>query len=259
MHDNRFRQTFKSCKGQVSSVPAGEPLISVIIPTLNEKSNIRELLAGLPPELDLEIILADGGSADDTLAEAGCFPHVKILAGPPGRGLQMNTGALASRGELLVFLHADTRLGPAHLETLRRLVHDSAFQAGAFRFALTPSLPPLRFIAWGVNARCRLFALPYGDQALTVRRGLFFQVGGYAHRRPEDLDLVIRLKKYTRLRMLDPPAATSSRRWLEQGCLRTTLRNYLFLARHLAERTFTRGWPEMGDMKRVGGGGGQGL
>lgn len=258
MHNNQFRPVCISSWDSACRAQLREPCISIIIPTLNERGNIGELLAGLPTGPDLEIILVDGGSDDDTLAIAGRFPHVKTLAGAPGRGLQMNTGALASRGELLVFLHADTRLGGEHLATLRRLVHDSAFQAGAFRFALQPELQALKFIAWGVNARCRLFGLPYGDQALTVRRDLFFRVGGYVHRRPEDLDLVIRLKKSTRLRLLEPPTATSARRWLEQGHLRTTLRNYLFLARHLAERTFTRGWPEVGDIKKVGGGGEQG-
>jgi rSAM/selenodomain-associated transferase 2 len=223
---------------------------------LNEGANIGELLPRLPPEPDLEIILVDGGSTDDTLAIAGRFPQVSLLASPPGRGLQMNTGALASRGELLVFLHADTWLGPEHLASLRRVIQEPVFQAGAFRFALTPALPALRGIAWGVNLRCRLFGLPYGDQALTVRRNLFFRVRGYAHGRPEDLDLVIRLKKFTRLRLLEPPVATSARRWLEQGYLRTTLRNYLFLGRHLVERTFTRRWPEQGDLKEMGGGGG---
>jgi rSAM/selenodomain-associated transferase 2 len=259
MHDNQFCPAFKPCRGSAYRALGGKPFISVIIPTLNERATVGELLAGLPPGPDLEIILVDGGSADGTLEIAGRFPHVKTLESPPGRGRQMNAGVLASWGELLVFLHADTHLGPEHLDTLRRLIHDPVFQAGAFRFALAPPLPALRFIARGVNARCRVFGLPYGDQALTVRRELFFRVGGYTHRRPEDLDLVIRLKKYTRLRLLEPPAATSARRWLEHGHLRTTLRNYLFLARHLGERTFTRGWPEVGDIKKVGGGGDQGF
>jgi hypothetical protein len=77
----------------------------------------------------------------------------------------MNTGALASRGELLVFLHADTRLTAAHLETLRRLAPAPDFAAGAFAFRLTPDIAALRVIAWGVNRRCQLFGLPYGDAA----------------------------------------------------------------------------------------------
>jgi rSAM/selenodomain-associated transferase 2 len=231
------------------------PLVSIIIPTLNEAANLGVLLAGLPPAPDVEIILVDGGSADDTLKNAARFPHVQALAGLRGRGVQMNTGAAASRGELLVFLHADTRLGAAHLETLRRAALAPDFAAGAFAFRLLPEAPALRFIAWATNWRCRLFGLPYGDQALTVRRGLFFRLGGYAHRRPEDLDLVLRLKRHTRLRLLKPPVATSGRRWLTAGYFKTTMGNWLFLTRHLLERLFTRRWPEVGEMEKVGGDG----
>jgi rSAM/selenodomain-associated transferase 2 len=200
----------------------------------------------LPEASDVEIILADGGSTDDTLKVAARFPHVQILTSPRGRGFQMNAGALASRGELLVFLHADTRIGPAHLDTLRGLAIDPKFAAGAFVFSLTPDLPALRIIAWGVNRRCRLLGLPYGDQALTVRRSLFFQLGGYAHRRPEDLDFVLRLKRQSHLRLLEPPITTSGRRWLQEGYVKSTIKNWLFLVRHLMERTLTRRWPDRG-------------
>ncbi|MBW1992625.1 MAG: glycosyltransferase, partial [Deltaproteobacteria bacterium] len=202
--------------------------------------------------------VADGGSTDGTPEVAARFPRVQVLSCARGRGRQMNAGALASRGELLVFLHADTRLGSDHLDTLRRLVREPQFAAGAFVFSLYPELPVFRVIAWGVNLRGRLLGLPYGDQALTVRRSLFLELGGYAHRRPEDLDLVLRLRRHTRLRLVKPPVATSGRRWLAEGYVRTTLKNWLFLACHLLERTFTRRWPERGELEEVGGGGGQG-
>jgi rSAM/selenodomain-associated transferase 2 len=248
----------KFCGGAACAAIDSPPLISIIIPALNERENLEELLSGLPAAPDVEILLVDGGSADDTLDAAARHPGVQILGSPPGRGLQMNSGALASRGELLVFLHADTRMGAVHLETLRREAADPSFSAGAFAFSLTPDLPALRFIARGVNLRCRVLGLPYGDQALTVRRDLFFWLGGYVHRRPEDLDLVLRLRNYARLRLLEPPITTSGRRWLERGYFMTTICNWLFLARHLAERTLTRRWPEKGEMERVGGGGSQG-
>jgi GT2 family glycosyltransferase len=160
----------------------------------------------------------------------------------------MNTGARAAQGEILAFLHADTRLGPDHLAALRRVAVDPAFAAGAFELNLIPPWPALQFIAWGANRRSRLWGLPYGDQVLSLRRRLFGALGGFSHRRPEDLDLVLRLRRHTRLRLLTPPVASSGRRWLEQGYFRTTRRHWLFLARHLAERVLTRRWPEQGDL-----------
>ena len=164
----------------------------------------------------MEIILVDGGSVDATRAIAARFPHVRLITAPRGRGSQMNAGARLARGELLVFLHIDTEFTPVHLATLRQATRDPEVKAGAFFLRLTPPTPFLRFIAWGANWRCRLLGLPYGDQAIFVRRALFFGLGGFAHRRPEDLDLVIRLRRLTRLAPLDaagdqlrPPLATT--------------------------------------------------
>ena len=88
-----------------------------------------------------------------------------------------------------------------------------------------------------------------------IRRGLFFSMGGFSHRRPEDLDLVLRLKNRARLRLLGPPVSSSGRRWLEGGYWHTTIKNWLYLARHLAERLLTDRWPEKGDLVDCGGGG----
>jgi len=160
----------------------------------------------------------------------------------------MNAGARAARGRLLAFLHADTRLGPDHLAVLRQAAADPNFLAGAFELSLMPPVPALQLIAWWANWRSRLFALPYGDQVLTVRRDLFYALGGFAHRRPEDLDLALRLRRHTRLRLLGPPVASSGRRWLAEGYLATTRRHWLTLARHLAERLLTNRWPALGDL-----------
>jgi hypothetical protein len=154
----------------------------------------------------------------------------------------------------LVFLHIDTGLTPVHLAALRQAARDPEVKAGAFYLRLTPPTPFLRFIAWGANWRCRLFGLPYGDQVIFVRRALFFALGGYAHRRPEDLDLVLRLRCHTRLRLLSPPVTSSARRWQQHGNFKTTGCHWLYLARHLGERLFTRRWPRLGEL-RIGGGG----
>ncbi len=231
------------------------PTISIIIPALNEAENLGETLAGLPRDPEMEVILVDGGSTDHTLAVAAHFPAVKVLTAPRGRGRQMNAGALASGGDLLAFLHADTRLTAEHLRVLRTAAADPEFSAGAFELELTPPLPALRFIAWGANRRVRFLGLPYGDQVLIVRRSLFWELGGFAHRDLEDLDLVLRLKNRTRLKLLRPPVCSSGRRWLEGGYWRTTFINWLTLARHLAERALTSRWPEKGDLCDCGGGG----
>ncbi len=230
------------------------PVISIILPVLNEAGLLAETLAGLPAAPDLEIILVDGGSVDGTWDLTGRWPHVRCLRAPRGRGCQMNAGARIARGQLLAFLHADTRLEPAHLAALRRAAADPTFAAGAFELSLLPPRPALRFIAWGANWRSRLCGLPYGDQVLTLRRDLFYALGGFAHRRPEDLDLALRLRRYTRLRLLSPPVASSGRRWLAQGYLATTRRHWLTLAQHLAERAFTKRWPARGDIKNSGRG-----
>jgi len=234
----------KSLPQEVPGITAPpRPLVfSIILPVYNEAGVLGQTLAGLPEAGDVEIIVVDGGSADRTREVAAGFPRARLLTGARGRGSQMNLGARAARGRFLVFLHADTLLGPEHLAALHRAAADPAFAAGAFELKLTPPLPALDFIAWGANRRSRLLGLPYGDQVLILRRDLFAKLGGFRRERPEDLDLVIRARRYARLRILTPPAASSGRKWLEQGYFRTTMRNWLFFTRHLAERLFTRRW-----------------
>ncbi len=235
-----------------SAKPAPKPVISLILPVVNEAPILAGALSRLPLTPDLEILLVDGGSTDATREVAAAFPHVRWLIAPQGRGAQMNAGARVARGDIFVFLHIDTVLTPDHIAALRRAARDPQVGAGAFELRLDPPTPFLRLIAWGANWRCRLFRLPYGDQAIFVRRDLFGALGGYSHRRPEDLDLVIRLRRLTRLRLLTPPVSSSGRRWLKHGNLKTSGHHWLYLARHLAERLFTRRWPSMGEL-RVGG------
>jgi len=233
--------------------PSPKPLISIILPILNEAPILSEVLSHLPRSPEVEIILVDGGSTDASRKVAARFPHDRLLTAPRGRGSQMNAGARVARGDLLVFLHADTSLAPAHVAALCQAAGDPRVGAGAFALRLIPPTPFLRFITWGANWRTRLFRLPYGDQAIFVRRDLFFSLGGFAHRRPEDLDLVIRLRPRTRLRLLAPPVHTSGRQWRQHGNLRTTASHWLGLIRHLAERLLTRRWPPLGEL-RIGGG-----
>ena len=159
---------------------AQKPVISFILPVLNEAPILAGALSRLPRTPDLEILLVDGGSTDATREVAAGFPHVRWLTAARGRGAQMNAGARVARGDFFIFLHIDTVLTTDHLAALRQAALDPRVGAGAFELRLTPPTPFLRFIAWGANWRCRLFRLPYGDQALFVRRDLFFALGGYS-------------------------------------------------------------------------------
>jgi rSAM/selenodomain-associated transferase 2 len=228
--------------------PLRKPDISIILPVLNEADLLPDVLSRLPQSPDLEIILVDGGSTDATRAEACRFPHVRWLSAHRGRGAQMNAGARLAQGDLLVFLHIDTWLTPAHLAALRSAALNPGIKAGAFYLRLTPSTPFLKFISWGANWRSCLFHLPYGDQVIFVRRALFFALGGFVHERPEDLDLVFRLRRLTRFCLLTPPVTSSGRRWVQHGNLKTTGYHLLCLVRYLAERLFIRRWPARGDL-----------
>jgi rSAM/selenodomain-associated transferase 2 len=223
-----------------------QPVISLILPVLNEAPILAEALSSLPRAPDLEIILVDGGSTDATREVAAGFPHIHWVSAPRGRGGQMNAGARVARGDFFLFLHIDTVLTTDHLAALRQAAGDPRVGAGAFELRLTPPTPFLRFIAWGANWRSRLFRLPYGDQAIFVRRDLFLALGGFSHRHPEDLDLVLRLWRLTRVHILTPPISSSGRRWLQHGNLRTSGYHWAFLIRHLAERLLTRRWGRMG-------------
>ena len=142
----------------------------------------------------------------------------------------MNLGAAHARGDILLFLHADTLLPAGGLEAIRAAMRSPHTVGGAFRLAFVPATPALRVIAWGANIRTRLGRLPYGDQALFVRRALFEELGGYADV-PflEDVKLVQALRK--RLSGLVPHAVqTSGRRWQRDGVLYTTVRNNILMA-----------------------------
>jgi len=228
--------------------PGPTPAFSIIVPVYNEAGVLGKTLAALPQAADLEIIVVDGGSTDASREEAKSFPKARLLQAPKSRGAQMNAGARAARGQFLVFLHADTLLETAPLAAMRRAAADPAFAAGAFEILFDPLLPAFKFISWGANLRSRIFGFPYGDQVLILRRDLFNFLGGFSCRRPEDLDLMLRLRRHLRVRIFTPPVVTSSRKWLEQGYFETTIKNWLFVVYHLAERTFTRRWRAKGEL-----------
>jgi len=204
--------------------------ISVIVPTLNEQAQLLATLSHVSLASGDELIVVDGGSTDATVALARQFTPA-VLSSPPGRARQMNAGARLAQGDILLFLHADTRLPGDGLDAIRTVMQRSEIVGGAFRLAFFPASPALRVIAWGTNLRARLGRLPYGDQALFVRRRLFAALGGYADV-PflEDVKLVQTLRRHGKLALLSQAVYTSGRRWLHNGVLYTTVRNNMLMA-----------------------------
>jgi rSAM/selenodomain-associated transferase 2 len=202
-------------------------MISVVIPTLNEADSLPALLSDLRRVVvPLEIIVADGGSTDGTLA-AACAADVRAVAAQRGRAAQMNAGARAAAGRWLLFLHADTRLpSRARRALLTAMVDEPELEAAVFGFAI--DLPPgwKRFIEMGQALRQALYGLPYGDQGLLVRRELFEGVGGFPDvPLLEDVAALRALRRRARVRTLPGAVLTSGRRYLRDGVVRTWLRN----------------------------------
>lgn len=186
---------------------------SIIIPALNEQEGIKNCLSALQPYRDqAEIILVDGGSLDNTLAIASPLVD-KVLTGAKGRARQMNVGAKAATGDLLIFLHSDTYL-PDHALTL---INDSAVW-GRFDIRLTGSHWLLPLISQLMNWRSRLTGIATGDQAIFVKKAMFDAVNGYADiALMEDIDLSRRLKKITPPLCLSAKVQSSARRWQTFG------------------------------------------
>ena len=194
-------------------------MLSIVIPTLNAQRELMATLdcvaaAGMPKE----VIVADGGSTDDTLeiaAEAGA----RVVAAGRGRGLQLVAGARAAVGDWLLFLHADTRPQPGWGHAVDVFLRDAAnrYRAGYFRFALNDPSPKARRLEALVDWRCRFLALPYGDQGLLISREFHDFIGGF---RPiplmEDVDLVGRIGR-RRLAQLPIAAVTSAERYKKDG------------------------------------------
>ncbi|MYL82522.1 glycosyltransferase [Desulfovibrio aerotolerans] len=209
-----------------------QPFFSVVVPVLGEAGRINALVDNVRTAgygLPLEIIVVDGDPAGTTI-RAIDRPGVTGLTAPPGRGRQQNAGAAAASGEALLFLHADTRLPAGAFQAAAALLEDRA-ELGAFSLAIRASQPLLRLIAAGATWRSRFFSLPYGDQALFMRRDLFEALGGFADIPVmEDVELVRALRRAGgRVAILPSCVVTSARRWQAGGILRTTLRNLLLL------------------------------
>jgi rSAM/selenodomain-associated transferase 2 len=177
------------------------------------------------------VLVAATAEEDAALAPLrAAHPEVVWIVAPRGRATQMNAAAAASTGDWILFLHADTRLPSAWRQAIAS-AEAHAVVAGCFRFALDAPGLAARAIAVGVRVRVALFALPYGDQALFVRRDVFRALGGYtALPIMEDVDLVRRLKAHGGMLRSPLRAITSARRWQRDGWLRRTMLNVVLIA-----------------------------
>jgi rSAM/selenodomain-associated transferase 2 len=200
-------------------------LLSVIIPVYRDADALARTLANTDfsgTELIVSSVSGDDSVAPVRLAHA----HVAWIEARRGRAAQMNAGAAMAAGEWLVFLHADTCLPHGWKGAIEQASRDSRVNAGCFRFALDSKSTKARILEIGVRVRVALFGLPYGDQALFVRRDGFLALGGYADLPiMEDVDLVRRLRRRGRLYRSALAATTSARRWELDGWLRRSARH----------------------------------
>jgi rSAM/selenodomain-associated transferase 2 len=210
-------------------MPADPPL-GVVIPCRQEASRLPGLLAQLhaAPELVASVVVVDGGSSDGSAALAA-LAGAKVLHRPANRGLQLAAGAAVLTTPWLLLLHADVRLPPGWAVAIARAIAASDPARGPawwFELAIQGRQPALRLVEAAVAWRSRCRQLPYGDQGLLVGQALLEHAGGI---RPlplmEDLELVQRLGRFTRLRSLGVPLNVSGRRWQQRGVWQTSLEN----------------------------------
>lgn len=195
------------------------PAISIVVPVYNEEATIGGLLESLRSERLAEVIVVDGGSTDRTAELAA--PRARLIRSEIGRAAQMNAGAAAACGEILLFLHADVRLDPGFLDQIRHAMEDRAIVGGNFdiRYEGDDWATGIftRFNRWRRN-----WGIFYGDSGIFCRRSVFERLDGY---RPwpilEDYDFARRLSKAGRLALLEDPIWVSDRRWRKSGLLQT--------------------------------------
>jgi glycosyltransferase involved in cell wall biosynthesis len=232
---------------------------SVILPVLNEAAIINSMmdhLEALVGSDQCEIIVVDG-SPDGSTIKAITRRGIYCVKSPQGRARQMNAGAAAAKGELLIFLHADTRLPRNALDLINQIMTQQimtqqtmaqqamtqqtitqqtmaqqALVGGAFDLRIGSERPMLKIISRIASLRSRLTRIPYGDQAIFIRRDYFNQIGRYPEiPLMEDVALMRRIKKAGgRIGFIPEPVITSARRWEKEGILYVTARNWVLLS-----------------------------
>jgi len=205
------------------------PAVSLVIPVLNEAENISQILQHVR-EVDAdgpaEIIVVDGdpeGSSINAIRDEG----VRTVAAVKGRARQMNSGAGLATGDILLFLHADTHLPPNAFGLIRAAMNDTGFVGGAFDLGFATPRRIFKITESYVFLRTRLTKIPFGDQAIFIRRDFFDEIGGYRDLPlMEDVDLMQRIRKRGgRICIIPEKVRTSPRRYEQEGIMFTTIRN----------------------------------
>lgn len=191
--------------------------VSIVVPVLDEAGRIEGLLGGLRADFpDCELLVVDGGSGDATAALAARY--ARTITAPRGRANQLNAGAGATGGDVLWFVHADTRPEPAALPAIRAALADPWVVGGGCRIRFDVRTPALRYLAWISTWRARALREVYGDQAIFVRRHVFDELGGFPGLPlMEDLEFSHRLRRRGRLVIVRATVTASARRFTEHG------------------------------------------
>jgi rSAM/selenodomain-associated transferase 2 len=211
-----------------SDLTEKRPTLSIILPVFNEAEKINEVIAHLRQQADqgVEIIVADGDAAGSTINDVIDEKVLKLTA-VRGRARQMNAGATRAKGDILLFLHADTMLPPKALALIRSALHGNRAVAGAFDLGFDTKRRIFIITEFYVALRTRLTRVPFGDQAIFIQRSYFEQLGGYRDiPLMEDVELMKRIRKRGDAIVIIPQKVrTSPRRYERDGVLYCTFRN----------------------------------
>ena len=206
---------------------------SIIIPVLHEQRFINSCLEKVkqqPTSFSWEVIVVDGDPQGETIKTVHGNSVIKIIS-PKGRAKQMNAGANAAKGRILLFLHADTQLPPNALQKIQDVLADEKYVAGAFDLDIDTKNLFIKFIAARARLRSRITRVPYGDQAIFIRKEYFENIGGFRDiPLMEDVALMKLIKKRgDKIFILRDRVMTSARRWEKEGPFYTTLRNMVVM------------------------------
>ncbi len=204
--------------------------LSVIIPALNEAESIQQAIETSHALSPHEIIVADGGSTDETVVIAQQL-DCRVIECPRGRAIQQNTGAAAATGDVLLFLHADSWLVPEGRQQIERtLLRSPLIPGGAFYHRIDADGLLFRLVEAGDALRVCSSRIAYGDQGIFLRKEVFEALGGFPNvRLMEDVRLMKSVRAWGRIALLPGPLHVSSRRWKKHGAIRQTLRNWCLL------------------------------